>query len=254
MYTQRGIMHVILVCCLLSGPTFLAAPDSVNAAVDNALYAELLAKYVKNGVVNYQGFKDEEDKLDQYLRILEGTNTKSLSHNEQFAFYINAYNAWTIKLVLSGYPGIESIKDLGGFFTSPWKKSIARIDGKVMTLDHIENDILRPRFADPRVHFAINCASKSCPPLQSKPYRGDILDQQLTEVTEAFINDPHRNRLEGNTLYVSKIFKWYSEEFDNDIIGFFIKYAKGALKQKLRKDRKQIEVEYLDYDWSLNGS
>ena len=248
------IASIILFFCLSCGTAALMAPDWVNAAVDNALYAELLAKYVKNGVVNYQGFKEEEDKLDRYLQILEGTNTESLSHNEQFAFYINAYNAWTIKLVLTGYPGIESIKDLGGFFTSPWKKSIARIDGKVLTLDQIENDILRPRFADPRVHFAINCASNSCPPLQSQPYRGDILDQQLTEVTEAFINDPHRNRLEGNTLYVSKIFKWYSEDFDNDIVGFFIKYTKDALKRKLRKDRKQIKIEYLDYDWSLNGT
>ena len=161
---QEEFHRIILFFCLSCGTAALMAPDWVNAAVDNTLYAELLAKYVKNGVVNYQGFKEEEDKLDRYLQILEGTNTESLSHNEQFAFYINAYNAWTIKLVLTGYPGIESIKDLGGFFTSPWKKSIARIDGKVLTLDQIENDILRPRFADPRVHFAINCASKSCPP------------------------------------------------------------------------------------------
>ena len=122
-----------------------------------------------------------------------------------------------------------------------------------MTLDQIENDILRPRFADPRVHFAINCASRSCPPLKSEPYRGDVLDQQLTEVTEAFINDPDRNRLEGSTLYVSKIFKWYSGDFNDDIVGFFIKYAGGALREKLRKNRKGIKVKYLDYDWSLNG-
>ncbi len=253
MNAPRRILRIILFFCLSCGTAALAAPDWVNATVDNTLYAELLAKYVKNGVVNYHGFKENENKLNQYLRILEETDTETLSRNEQFAFYINAYNAWTIKLILSAYPGIQSIKDLGGLFESPWKKKIARIDGKILTLDNIENDILRPRFKDPRVHFAINCASKSCPPLQSEPYRGDILDQQLTEVTEAFINDPDRNRLEGNTLYVSKIFKWYSEDFGDDIVGFFIKYAKGAMRQKLKKDRKQIEIEYLDYDWSLNG-
>ena len=202
---------------------------------------------------DYQGFKREEPQLDQYLAILEKTDTKTLSRNEQFAFYINAYNAWTIKLILSAYPGIKSIKDLGSLFKSPWKKKIARIDGDVITLDTIEHGILRPRFKDPRIHFAVNCASKSCPPLRSEPYRGDVLDQQLREMTEAFINDPARNRLEGNTLYVSRIFKWYSGDFNGDIVGFFIKYAREELKESLKKHSKEISVEYLDYDWSLNG-
>ena len=247
------IRHVILFFCLFGGLAVPASPGYADAAVDNTLYAQLLAKYVKDGVVDYRGFKDEEDKLDRYLQILEEINPKRLARNEEFAFYINAYNAWTIKLILGAYPGIKSIKDLGGLFESPWKKKIARIDGQVMTLDHIENDILRPRYKDPRVHFAINCASKSCPPLKSEPYRGDVLNRQLTEVTEAFINDPDRNRLNGDTLYVSKIFKWYKEDFNNDIVGFFLKYAEGILKDKLQKNSKEIEVEYLDYDWSLNG-
>jgi len=221
--------------------------------VGHGLYGELLQKYVKNGVVDYQGFKKEEAKLDQDLIILEKTDTKALSRNEQFAFYINAYNAWTIKLILGTYPGIKSIKDLGSLFKSPWKTKIARIDGEVLTLDNIEHDILRPRFKDPRIHFAVNCAAKSCPPLRSEAYRGDVLDQQLTEMTEAFVNDPTRNRLEGNTLYVSSIFKWYSEDFNNDIVEFFMKYTRGELRERLKKNPKEIKVEYLDYDWSLNG-
>ena len=230
-----------------------AAPTWSSASVDNRLYAELLEKYVHNGVVDYQGFRDEEAKLDRYLKILEETDTKALARGEQFAFYINAYNAWTIKLILSAYPDIKSIKDLGSLFKSPWKKKIARIDGDVMTLDTIEHDILRPRFKDPRIHFAVNCASKGCPPLRSEPYHGDGLDQQLTEMTEAFINDPTYNRLEGNTLYVSSIFKWYSKDFNDDIAGFFRQYAEGDLKERLQKQAGEIDVEYLDYDWSLNG-
>jgi hypothetical protein len=233
---------------------FFGWPLAVSAAgSDHSLYGELLRKYVKSGVVDYQGFKKVETKLDQYLSILEKTDTKALSRNEQFAFYINAYNAWTIKLILSAYPGIKSIKDLGSLFKSPWKKEIARIDGDIVTLDHIEHDILRPRFKDPRIHFAVNCAAKSCPPLRSEPYQGDVLDQQLKEMTEAFVNDPKRNRLEGKTLYVSSIFKWYSEDFNGDIVGFFKKYAGGELKEGLQKQAKEIRVEYLDYDWSLNG-
>jgi hypothetical protein len=221
--------------------------------VDHGLYGDLLGKYVKNGVVDYRGFKNEEAHLDQYLRILEKADTKTLPRNGQFAFYINAYNAWTIKLILGGYPGIESIKDLGSLFKSPWKKKIARIDGDILTLDNIEHDILRPRFNDPRIHFAVNCASKSCPPLMSEPYLGDVLDRQLTEMTRAFINDRAYNRIEGSTLYVSSIFKWYSEDFNNDTVGFFMKYAEGELEEKLQKQAKEIKVEYLDYDWSLNG-
>lgn len=150
-----------LLCFLIMGltNTTLAAQG-----VDNSLYAGLLKKYVKDGVVNYQGFKNEESVLDKYLKVLEEVDSKILSSNEQFAFYINAYNAWTIKLILSGYPGIKSIKDMGSLFKSPWKKQICRIDGKIITLDDIEHNILRPRFKDPRVHFAINCAAKSCPP------------------------------------------------------------------------------------------
>ncbi len=233
--------------------TGLVSTSWASFTVDNSVYAALLKKNVKEGVVDYQGFKNEESKLDQYLKVLEKTDSSKLSRNEQFAFYINAYNAWTIKLILSGYPGVKSIKEFGSIFKSPWKKKLARIDGDTVTLDHIEHGILRPTYKDPRVHFAINCASKGCPPLRSEPYRGDLLDEQLDEMARAFINDPNRNRLEGKTLYVSRIFKWFKEDFNNDIVGFFQKYAQGELKQELDSSREEIKVEYLSYDWSLNG-
>ena len=221
--------------------------------VNHSLFADLLAKYIEKGNVDYQGFKTEEKKLDQYLAVLETVNSKKLSRNEQFAFYINAYNAWTIKLILSGYPGVQSIKDLGTIFKSPWKKKICRIDGDVITLDDIEHKIIRPTFKDPRVHFAINCAALSCPPLISQPYLGSTLDQQLDDSTRAFVNDSKSNYLSSNTLYVSKIFKWFSEDFNNDIIGFFLKYAKDDFKKELESKRKEIKIKYLNYDWSLNG-
>jgi len=239
-----------LLCFLIMGLTTTALSAQ---GVDHSLYAGLLKKYVKNSVVNYQGFKNNEAKLEQYLKVLEGIDTKELSRDEQFAFYINAYNAWTIKLILTGYPGVKSIKDLGSFFSSPWKKKICRIDGEVISLDRIEHEILRPRFKDPRVHFTINCAARSCPPLRSAPYQEDVLNQQLDEMTSAFINDPSRNRLEGNTLYVGKIFDWFEEDFNGDILGFFLKYAKGSLKEQLEVNKEKIKVKYLDYDWSLNG-
>lgn len=243
-----GLLLGFVLEALFWAPTALSADK-----VDHGLYADLLKAYVKNGVVDYKGFKKEEAKLDQYLSILEKTDTKALSRNEQFAFYINAYNAWTIKLILSAYPGLNSIKDLGSLFKSPWKKEIARIDGNVITLDNIEHDILRPRFKDPRIHFAVNCASKGCPPLRSEPYRGEMLNEQLNDMTKSFVNDPKYNRLEGKILYVSSIFKWYSEDFNDDILGFFLQYAEGDLKQGLERNREEIKVKHLDYGWSLNG-
>jgi len=223
------------------------------SGVDNSIYQELLKKYVNHGVVDYAGFKKDQAKLKNYLQVLEETNVQKLSPDEQLAFYINAYNAWTIELVLSDYPGIYSIKDLGSFWSSPWKKEIVLVDGKVLSLDDIEHGIIRPQFQDPRIHFAVNCASKSCPPLSSNPYEGKTINEQLDAATKSFINNPQRNRLDGKTLYVSKIFDWYGEDFKEGIIDFFLKYAASDLKTKLEANRGQIKIKYLDYDWSLNG-
>jgi len=251
MKTIRLISIFIVTLCILSN---LAPSGWSKATVDNSLYGEILSKYVNNGVVDYQGFKNEEAKLDEYLAVLENTNVSQLSRNELFAFYVNAYNAWTIKLILSGYPEIESIKDLGNIFKSPWEKEIVRINGKVLTLDAIEHEILRAQFKDPRVHFAVNCASKSCPPLISEPYEGSTLNRQLDDATRAFINDPKSNYLKGNKLYVSRIFKWFSEDFNDDVLGFFLKFAEGDFKRGLEAQRDKLKIVYLSYDWSLNGS
>jgi len=250
---MKTCIYIVILILLFLAPLNRVKPSWASAPVDHSIYAVLLEKYVKHGHVDYRGFKAEEEILDQYLKVLEKTDSDNRSPNEQFAFYINAYNAWTIKLILSGYPGVKSIKDLGSIFKSPWKKRMCRIDGDVFTLDDIEHNILRPRFKDPRVHFAINCAALSCPPLRSEPYLGSTLDQQLNHATTAFINHPQRNYLEDNTLFISKIFKWFSEDFDNDVIGFIMKYAKEVLKKELEAKKSKIKMKYLDYDWSLNG-
>jgi len=232
---------------------FLAAGASAHAGiVDHALYATLLSRHLHKGSVDYSGFQRDEAVLDRYLDQLARVDSQSLPPDEQFAFYANAYNAWTIKLILSRYPDIDSIKELGSLFKSPWKRKLARVDGQLLTLDQIEHDILRKRFGDPRVHFAVNCASKGCPPLQAEPFTGSRLDEQLNRAARAFVNDSDFNRLEGHTLWVSKIFDWFSEDFEDDVIGFFILFAEPPLKDRLKKNRDRIRVKYLDYDWSLN--
>jgi hypothetical protein len=191
MNRDRAMSVFGLLLCLLFVST--AAKTWSSEAVDNSLYATLLVKYVRDGVVDYQGFKDEEKQLDAYLKRLEQTDTSKLSRDDQLAFYINAYNATTIKLILSRYPEIKSIWDLGSRilrWKSPFKKKIVHVEGRTISLDDLEHGILRPRFKDPRIHFAVNCAAKSCPPLISEPYRGATLDAQLDASTRAFLNDP----------------------------------------------------------------
>lgn len=250
---MNKIRHTANIILAITAISILVTPAAVaTMIVDHSLFAALLEKYVQNGEVNYKGFQAEEKKLDQYLDILTHTDTRHLNRSEKFAFYINAYNAWTIKLILTGYPEIESIWDLGGrIFDKPFQKEFITIDQQTVSLDYIEHTILRPTFKDPRVHFAVNCASKSCPPLLSKPYLGKTLDSQLDEVTRAFVNDSEKNYLRDKTLYLSKIFKWFSDDFGNDPASFILKYASENLKSGI-DSQKSLKVKYLDYDWSLN--
>ena len=222
-------------------------------AVDNSIFADLLGKYVNQGQVDYDGLKREESRLDAYLKILSEVDPDALERDDRFAFYVNAYNAWTVKLILTRYPDLKSIKDLGSLFRSPWKKKIVRIDGNVISLDNVEHDILRPDFKDPRVHFAINCAAFSCPPLRSEPYEGGRIDAQLDDATRSFVNNPNRTYLKDGTLYVSKIFDWFGEDFDNDPYSFVVEYAEGDLKDRLQAGKGNIGVKYMDYDWTLNN-
>lgn len=157
-------------------PLVVGSSSWAETLVDNTRYAELLEKYVHDGVVNYRDLKTEELKLDQYLDLLNRTNPNELARDEQFAFYMNAYNAYTLKLIVEHYP-VKSIKDIGGLFRSPWKIKFCKVGGETLTLDDIEHQILRPRFQDARVHFAINCAAKDCPPLSALRNAGTQLEE-----------------------------------------------------------------------------
>ena len=249
---QRNFGLAVIISISLVTGIFGSAASSRASTVNHEIWAELLGKYITPNGVNYTGFRKDEDRLDQYLKVLENTDPEKLPRNEQYAYYINAYNAWTIKLILSDYPGVKSIKDFGTILKSPWQKKWVRVNGDVITLDHVEHEILRPRYKDPRVHFAINCSAASCPPLRPEPYLADKLDQQLDDSTRSFVNDADSYRLEGNTLYVSRIFKWFSEDFNEDALGFYLQYAEGELKEKLARNKDRIQVKYLHYDWTLN--
>ncbi len=243
------------------------------AEFDNSDWAALLKEHVRvldNGAVtqvDYAGLSKKRDALDQYLTKLSAVTREefdSWSLDAQLAFLLNAYNGWTVALVLTKYPDLESIKDLGSLFQSPWKKRFIPLLGEKRSLDDIEHGLIRGsgRYNDPRIHFAVNCASIGCPALRAEPYSGANLQQQLEDATRLFLGDRSRNRLVGGVLEVSSIFKWYRQDFEKgwrsieSLEQFFADHAEDL---KLTEEEKEkvasgkIKIEFLDYNWKLNS-
>ncbi|ACF14533.1 protein of unknown function DUF547 [Chloroherpeton thalassium ATCC 35110] len=225
---------------------------------DHRKFDRVLKKHVKHGKVNYTALKHDEE-FSAYLQDLEQADLSVFqSREEKVAFWINAYNAYTLKLILDNYP-IKSIKDLSFLGTliinSPWKKRFCAVAGNVYTLDEIEHDILRGELQETGVHFAVVCASNSCPILRDEAYSAKKLKEQLTSQTEAFLSDTLKNQFkwEGKTLYLSKIFDWYKSDFEKQygsVTGFLAQYFTGEQKEWLAKG--DVKIEYLEYDWRLN--
>jgi uncharacterized protein DUF547 len=212
----------------------------------------LLREYVKDGRVNYQLLHENKEQLNIYLaRLQTHVPLAGWSREEQLAYWLNAYNAFTIKIILDNYP-VESIKDIGDnvqipLVNSTWDIPFIKIGGKELSLNDIEHRILREEFNEPTIHFAIVCASKSCPPLRNEAYFAHNIDKQLNEQALAFINDPKNNQIAADHIELSKVFLWYKGDFTKHgtLIAFLNKYS----STKVNTDAK---IDYLDYDWSLN--
>jgi Protein of unknown function, DUF547 len=263
--------HFLLLLLLsISLPSF--SFDHTHAIYDQVLDTVVTEKGPQT-FVDYDLLHKNPSDLNNYLATLEGVSEKEFdgwNKNNQMAFLINAYNAFTLKLILNNYPDIESIRDLGGFFfNSPWDIEFFTLLGEKTNLDHIEHGILRVKYNEPRIHFAVNCASKGCPALQKKAFVGDILDEQLENAAIQFLRDPERNRFnkEKNLLEISSIFKWFAGDFTKN--GSVQNYVSPYISddpdiQALLKDksssggiggalnRNSVNVRYLEYDWSLN--
>ena len=216
--------------------------SEVKPSVSHAAFNTLLVKHVSNsGVVNYKGFKNEQNKLKIYINTLSANSPQpSWTRNQKLAYWINFYNALTIDLLLTNYP-ITSIMNID----NAWDKKIITIDGESYTLNDIENKVIRPNFNEPRIHFAVNCGALSCPKLLNEAFVPEKLDAQLEKQTIAFINNTSQNKIDTDKVMISKIFEWYSSDFGN-IIAFLNRYSKIKIEAKAK-------VSYLDYQWSLNG-
>ena len=211
--------------------------------VNHARWNALLQKNVlKNGNVNYKGFQKDSKELKLYLNELSSNApTKSWSRNATLAYWINAYNAYTVQLILNNYP-TKSIKDIA----DPWSKKFISIGTKKYSLEDIENDILR-KMNEPRIHFAINCASVSCPELLNEAFTESKMEKQFVTVTKNFVNDKSKNVITSNKIEISKLFDWFAVDFKNK--GSVIDFLNAYSSVKINSNAK---VGYKNYNWGLN--
>jgi len=229
------------------------ALNGQTEAPDHAPWTKLLQQYVNaEGWVDYEGLTGAKVALDDYINILS-TNppSTSWSKEERLAYWLNAYNAFTIKLIVDNYP-VESIKDLNPLIAVPfvntvWQKKWFKIGDEDFSLDNIEHDVLRKEFEEPRIHFAINCASFSCPVLRREAFVADKIYGQLEEQAKLFINDPIRNTIDPQKPFVSKVFSWFKGDFtkSQSLVEFINQYSTIQLDP-------EVSVRFMDYNWSLN--
>jgi hypothetical protein len=239
---------VLLATCIVFTTLFAYS----QKAPSHQQWDKLVKKHVnKNGLADYKGFKNDQSELDSYLKLLSTNGPESSwSANEQKAYWLNAYNAFTVSLILQHYP-LKSIKDIGAaikipFVNTPWDIKFITIKGQKYDLNNIEHGILR-KMGDPRVHFAINCASMSCPALRNEAYTAAKLDAQLDDAGRNFLRDKSKNRITTDKAELSKIFSWFRGDFTK----------KGSLADFLNrysaiKINDNTKISSLDYNWNLN--
>jgi len=266
-----------LLLALLALPGLLPTPAAAqNVDHSHAAWTALLKRHVvllrggQASQLRYAGMAADRAALQAYLASLSAVDAAgfaSFSKAQQMAFLINAYNAFTVELVLGRYPNLKSIKDIGSLFSNPWKPAWIPLLGQTVSLDDIEHGRLRARgrYDDPRIHFAVNCASVGCPMLREEAFVADRLDAQLTEQQRRFLSDRSRNRWDAakGRLAVSKIFDWYGEDFRlghrgiTSLPAYFASQADllaDAPAERERMRSPQVEIAFLDYDWALNDA
>ncbi|MBX9860543.1 MAG: DUF547 domain-containing protein [Sphingomonas sp.] len=261
------MLRMMIAVLLMLLPVSAQAQGFDHAAWDGLLKRNVVL--VRGGVasqVRYDGMARDRAALKSYLAGAGKVSRATFdgwSKPDQLAFLINVYNAATVELILTAYPNVKSIKDLGTLFQGPWAKPFVSLFGETISLDTIEHGMIRGsgRYNDPRIHFAVNCASIGCPALGRAAFRGATLDAQLDAAAKGFLGDHTRNRVQGDGVAVSSIFKWYRGDFEKGWRGaktlpaFFALYAESlGLNPAAAAKAKagQLNVSFLDYNWQLN--
>ncbi len=234
------VLTLIFTLCAM--PMMALAGDFDHS---HAAFTTLLSSRVSDGRVDYTAIKANKE-LDAYLGQLEDVyDFDGWTEDQKLAYWINAYNAYTLKLIISYMP-VDSIRDIN-WPLQPWDVSFIVLQGHKYTLNNLEHDIVRGQFAEPRIHFALVCASTGCPPLRSEAFTAAKLDAQLEDQARVFLNDPTKNRVEGGVLYLSKIFSWFGEDFKKG--GGYRKFV----NKRLDGASAATSESFQSYDWTLNG-
>ena len=242
---MKYLWAIFLISFSLSAQSNQKSSATVADEFDHQTWDLLLDKHVSDlGQVDYQGFLKDMEALEGYIESLSRAteSINELPKTEQLAFWINAYNACTVKLICDHLP-LTSIKDI----SRPWKQTVMKNNNHSWTLNDIEHDILR-KLGEPRIHFAINCASKSCPVLSNEAYRAKDLEEQLRRSTSVFLMDQSKNRYTSKRLYLSRIFLWFKRDFGNtqDLFKFIMANTDMSIDE-------DPSISFLPYDWSLNN-
>lgn len=224
---------------------------------DHTEWDLLLAEGTVDGSVDYDFMMEHRDQLDAYLERVAEANLAELEPDHLMALLMNAYNALTVRSILDAWP-VDSIRDIDGV----WKETTHTVGGAELTLDQIEHNLLRPFWKDPRIHFAVNCASASCAPLPRWAFDGETVDEQLDERTEAFLSSPDNVRIDGDALRVSKYFDWYGDDFTAEgwepraetIPAFIAEHTRPEVAEFIEDQGSAPTLRFMDYDWSLNAA
>ncbi len=269
--SRRALVGGLLLIALGPG---LNAPAGAEVGIDHehASWSALLARHVqwsadgKSSTVRYVGLQKDraalKGVLDSYSTVTPQAFA-TFTREQQIAFLVNAYNAFTVELILTRYPDLKSIKDIGSIVQSPWKRKFFTLLGDQRNLDWIEHDQLRPKYNEPRIHTAVNCASIGCPALRPEAFTASKLELQLEDGMQRFMGDRSRNRFVDGRMEVSSIFKWFREDFEKGHRGWsklddvFDRYAPllaASADQVATIRAGKLPIRFLDYDWSLNDA
>jgi len=240
--------------------TFWIDSNEANSEIiSHDAWQGLLDKYLVSTPSGVNRFKYsavlgiDRETLKRYIKTLEITDPRCYSRDEQMAYWINLYNALTVDVILDAYP-VKSILKIGGSFFSPgpWNEKYLNISGQKLSLNDIEHGILRPIWKDSRIHYAVNCASYSCPNLSARVFTGQNIDDQLAEAAKSYVNNPRGITVEGEDLLLSRIFDWYQTDFgtnEKELLRELAKHAEPALAKRLAEHNGDIDYRY---DWDLN--
>lgn len=225
----------------------------------HARWGRVLDAFLSSNRVDYAGLKARPTELDMYLAEVAAVPAADFAQwprADRLALLLNLYNAATFRLIADHYP-VASIRGIGTLPGAAWRMPVVRFGGEEITLDHLEHQIIRAEYAEPRIHFALVCAAVSCPPLRPEPYTGTRLDAQLDDQTRLFLADAGKNRFDAatGTLHLSPIFKWFTEEFTagGRTLEAWVKPFLPAGSAKALAEARRVKVKFTDYDWALNG-